>query len=106
MMTESQAWTWLGEQFGKTGACGILVGSGNQLRNCFGLCMAVSVLSYSRALNKDVYRSMQERMRQSRPDKSTGIYWWPTSEEGNKKRAEFCRTMASKAQKYGLLKEE
>ncbi len=43
-------------------------------------------------------------MRQSRPEKTTGGYWWPTNDEGNKKRAEFCRTMALKAQ-YGLLQE-
>jgi eukaryotic-like serine/threonine-protein kinase len=58
------------------------------------------------AAKNDVSRSMQERMQRSRPDKTTGAYWWPThNTEGNKKRAEFCRTMALKA-RSGLLKEE
>jgi hypothetical protein len=106
MMTESQAWTWLGEQFERAGAGGVFVGIGNQLRLCAGLCLAISILKASGTVSNDVTRSMQERLRQSRPDKATGLYWWRThDEEGNQKRAAFCRTMALKAQRYGLLKE-
>ena len=93
MMTEREAWLWLAKRFSRAGAKGVLINGWRYQ----GICNCIDAID---AITTSA-TAMIHRIRANRPAfahvrvcLASGGYWWPTTKNGNQRRAAFCRRMA------------
>jgi hypothetical protein len=98
MMSESEAWTYLAEAWTAAYRARRCSATGPEHRRWYGLCLSVDYLRARRWVSRRTYQSMLDTLKRAveRSGRTDG-FAWPSTVEGARQRARFCRRMARRA---------
>ena len=88
LMTEREAWLWMAKAWARAGAKGILLGE-----RVNGICCCIRAM-HDDMIDDKTYSVMRRKMNADYRASRWPNFWWPTTKNGNQRRAAFCRRMA------------
>lgn len=104
VLTEKEAWELGIEEWNNAKECTECVepcGIWVSKSDCGGLCSFIAWLYARNRIRIETYGLMRSKLTSSSENKAKkdwSLYWWPRTQDGSKKRAEFCRKMAEQCE--------